>query len=74
VDKELNYPPYSEVCSAQLAVTFGGTQRDGIATTDFLQKSRRKGEINERCTLDHHGTSAATPFASGMLSLVLQQK
>lgn len=74
MDEELSYPPYSEVCAAQLAVTFGGTPKDGIATTDFLEKSVRKGAINERCTLDHYGTSAATPFASGMLSLVLQQK
>ncbi|KAI9105444.1 peptidase S8/S53 domain-containing protein [Phlyctochytrium arcticum] len=57
-------PSYSELCSAHLAVTYSGGNGLYITTTD----------INNQCTNQHSGTSAAAPLASGMIALMLQAR
>ncbi|XP_074602740.1 neuroendocrine convertase 1-like [Brevipalpus obovatus] len=59
-----SFPWYGERCASTLAVTFSsGSKKEGkVATTD----------INNGCTNDHTGTSAAAPIAAGILALVLE--
>jgi kexin len=62
VDRMGQHPYYSELCSAQLVVTYSSGSGDYIHTTDVgLQK----------CTDRHGGTSAAAPLAAGILALAL---
>ncbi|KAJ3416635.1 Proprotein convertase subtilisin/kexin type 7 [Chytridiales sp. JEL 0842] len=57
-------PPYGELCSAHLAVTYSGGNGLGIWTTDR----------DHECTGVHSGTSAAAPLASGMIALMLSAR
>ncbi|KAJ1930026.1 pheromone processing endoprotease, partial [Linderina pennispora] len=56
------HPPYSEMCSAQLAVTYSNGDNRGIVTTDLGVRA---------CTNKHGGTSAAAPLAAGIFALAL---
>ncbi|ODV63083.1 S8 family peptidase ASCRUDRAFT_31906 [Ascoidea rubescens DSM 1968] len=62
IDHKGSHPPYAEACSAVLVVTYSSGSGEHIHTTD----------INNRCTDNHGGTSAAAPLAAGIYSLVLQ--
>eukprot|EP01134_Creolimax_fragrantissima_P000424 CFRG0424T1 len=64
VDKDHNKPWYSESCTAIIAVAYssGGNEDPGISTID----------VDDSCTGEHSGTSAATPLAAGVIALVLQ--
>eukprot|EP00124_Ichthyophonus_hoferi_P000860 Ihof_evm1s37 gene=Ihof_evmTU1s37 len=67
IDKNNNWPWYSEPCSATIAVTYSSgahSQVDGIRTVDLRLK----------CTAAHTGTSAAAPLAAGIFALVLQAR
>ena len=62
VDRMGQHPYYSELCSAQLVVTYSSGSGDYIHTTDVgLSK----------CTDRHGGTSAAAPLAAGIFALAL---
>lgn len=63
VDRAGNHPYYSELCSAQLVVTYSSGAGDTIHTTDV-------GENN--CATNHGGTSAAAPLAAGIFALVME--
>ncbi|KAM4068065.1 subtilase family protein [Hirsutella rhossiliensis] len=63
VDRAGHHPYYSELCSAQLVVTYSSGGGDSIHTTDV--------GVN-RCTSTHGGTSAAAPLAAGIFALVMQ--
>ncbi|PFH61183.1 hypothetical protein XA68_17999 [Ophiocordyceps unilateralis] len=63
VDRAGHHPYYSELCSAQLVVTYSSGDGDSIHTTDV--------GANE-CTSSHGGTSAAAPLAAGIFALVMQ--
>lgn len=62
IDAWDNSTKFSEICAAQLAVTYAGTSELGLATTDARGK----------CTTSHTGTSSAAPIASGIIALMLQ--
>ncbi|KAL7754005.1 pheromone processing endoprotease [Sorochytrium milnesiophthora] len=63
IDRNDQRPWYSEVCAAQLAVTYSGNSGSpGIFTADVG---------TDKCTSAHSGTSAAAPLAAGVLALVL---
>lgn len=55
------HPPYSEMCSAQLCVTYSSSVDTFIQTIDF----------HNACAHNHGGTSAAAPLAAGVLALAL---
>ncbi|KAI8616263.1 peptidase S8/S53 domain-containing protein [Chytriomyces sp. MP71] len=57
-------PPYGEMCSAHLAVTYSGGAGNGIWTTD----------VDGSCTGVHSGTSATAPIASGIIALMLSAR
>ena len=62
VDRMGQHPYYSELCSAQMVVTYSSGSGDFIHTTDVgLQK----------CSDRHGGTSAAAPLAAGIFALAL---
>lgn len=63
IDRKGQHPYYSELCSAQLVVTYSSGSGDAIHTTDV-------GE--NQCYAGHGGTSAAAPLAAGIFALVLQ--
>ncbi|TPX52437.1 hypothetical protein SeMB42_g01411 [Synchytrium endobioticum] len=54
-------PDYGETCAAQLIVSLSGGSSTGITTTD----------VNNGCTNQHSGTSAAAPLVSGAIALML---
>ncbi|CDO94112.1 unnamed protein product [Kluyveromyces dobzhanskii CBS 2104] len=56
------HPPYSESCSAVMVVTYSSGSGNHIQTTD----------INQKCSSNHGGTSAAAPLAAGIYTLVLE--
>ncbi|KAI9206671.1 the Pro protein Convertase Furin [Polychytrium aggregatum] len=56
--------PYSEPCAAHLAVSYAGGHGKVISTTD----------PRGRCTTEHTGTSAAAPYASGVIALLLSYR
>jgi kexin len=55
------HPYYSELCSAQMVVTYSSGSGDYIHTTD----------VGQKCTDRHGGTSAAAPLAAGIFALAL---
>ncbi|KAH7001159.1 peptidase S8/S53 domain-containing protein [Ilyonectria destructans] len=63
VDRTGQHPYYSELCSAQLVVTYSSGSGDAIHTTDVGENA---------CYSGHGGTSAAAPLAAGIFALVLQ--
>ncbi|RDA95663.1 putative subtilisin-like protease [Ophiocordyceps camponoti-saundersi (nom. inval.)] len=63
VDRAGHHPYYSELCSAQLVVTYSSGDGDSIHTTDVG---------TNQCTSSHGGTSAAAPLAAGIFALVMQ--
>jgi len=63
IDRKGLHPYYSELCSAQLVVTYSSGSGDNIHTTDV-------GE--NQCSSSHGGTSAAAPLAAGIFALILQ--
>lgn len=60
------WPWYGERCSSTIAVAYSsGTYSDAkIATTD----------LHNHCTIDHTGTSAAAPLATGIIALLLEAR
>jgi len=62
VDRMGQHPYYSELCSAQLVVTYSSGSGDYIHTTDVGP---------QKCTDRHGGTSAAAPLAAGIFALAL---
>ena len=62
VDRLDHHPYYSELCSAQLVVTYSSGSGDYIHTTDVGLSS---------CANRHGGTSAAAPLAAGIFALAL---
>ncbi|ODA79192.1 hypothetical protein RJ55_04784 [Drechmeria coniospora] len=63
VDRAGQHPYYSELCSAQLVVTYSSGSGDSIHTTDVGKN---------RCAVGHGGTSAAAPLAAGIFALVME--
>ncbi|PHH93219.1 hypothetical protein CDD83_10157 [Cordyceps sp. RAO-2017] len=63
VDRVGEHPYYSELCSAQLVVTYSSGHADHIHTTDVGTNA---------CTTTHGGTSAAAPLAAGIFALAMQ--
>jgi kexin len=61
VDRMGQHPYYSELCSAQMVVTYSSGSGDYIHTTD----------VGQKCTDRHGGTSAAAPLAAGIFALAL---
>ena len=62
IDREGNHPYYSEMCSAQLVVTYSSGAGDAIHTTDVGV---------DKCSTGHGGTSAAGPLVAGTIALAL---
>jgi len=62
VDRRGEHPYYSELCSAQMVVTYSSGAGDYIHTTDV--------GLN-KCADRHGGTSAAAPLAAGIFALAL---
>lgn len=62
VDRMGQHPYYSELCSAQLVVTYSSGSGDFIHTTDVGLR---------KCSDRHGGTSAAAPLAAGIFALAL---
>ena len=62
VDRMGQHPYYSELCSAQMVVTYSSGSGDYIHTTDVG---------SQKCTDRHGGTSAAAPLAAGIFALAL---
>ncbi|KAI1296557.1 Neuroendocrine convertase 1 [Halotydeus destructor] len=58
------FPWYGERCASTMAVAYSsGTYTDQkIATTD----------LHNKCTVEHTGTSAAAPLATGIIALLLE--
>ncbi|KAF4124819.1 kexin [Geosmithia morbida] len=63
VDRAGQHPYYSEMCSANLVVTYSSGSGDSIHTTDVGTNT---------CYSGHGGTSAAAPLAAGIFALALQ--
>ncbi|KFA65127.1 hypothetical protein S40285_07142 [Stachybotrys chlorohalonatus IBT 40285] len=63
VDRAGKHPYYSELCSAQLVVTYSSGSNDAIHTTDVGTNA---------CYNQHGGTSAAAPLAAGIFALVME--
>ena len=62
IDRKGLHPYYSELCSAQLVVTYSSGSGDAIHTTDVG---------SDNCYSNHGGTSAAAPLGAGIFALVL---
>lgn len=62
IDRDGNHPYYSELCSAQLVVTYSSGPTDAIHTTDVGI---------DKCYNGHGGTSAAGPLVAGTIALAL---
>lgn len=62
IDRKGLHPYYSELCCAQLVVTYSSGSGDNIHTTDVGTNT---------CSDTHGGTSAAAPLAAGIFALVL---
>jgi len=70
ISSKNEHPPYSEPCSAQIAVTYSSGSAKQITTTDVSI-----GNLQESvCTSNHGGTSAAAPIAAGIFALVLSAR
>ncbi|KAH9813866.1 pheromone processing endoprotease [Melampsora americana] len=65
VDRKGLHPYYSEVCSANMVVTYSSGSGDNIHTTDVGKN---------KCTDRHGGTSAAAPLGAGIFALVLEAR
>ncbi|EFP83497.2 kexin [Puccinia graminis f. sp. tritici CRL 75-36-700-3] len=65
IDRQGLHPYYSEVCSANMVVTYSSGSGDNIHTTDVGKN---------KCTDRHGGTSAAAPLGAGIFALVLQAR
>lgn len=62
IDHKGLHPPYSESCSAVMAVTYSSGSGEYIHSTD----------IGDKCSDTHGGTSAAAPLAAGIYALLLE--
>ncbi|CAI1701417.1 hypothetical protein SEUBUCD646_0N00960 [Saccharomyces eubayanus] len=62
IDHKDLHPPYSESCSAVMAVTYSSGSGEYIHSSD----------INGKCSDSHGGTSAAAPLAAGVYTLLLE--
>lgn len=61
---DLKIPSYAEECVAKLGVAFSSNDEKKITTTD----------VQDKCTDQHGGTSAAAPLASGIFALILSNR
>ncbi|VVC45506.1 Peptidase S8, subtilisin-related,Peptidase S8, subtilisin, Ser-active site,Proprotein convertase [Cinara cedri] len=57
-------PAYAERCAAVIATAYSGGIDSGIKIVT--------SDINNTCTLNHSGTSAAAPLAAGVIALALE--
>jgi len=66
VDINDETPSYMEECSAMLAVTYSSStsSKNKVYTSD----------LNNSCSSRHGGTSAAAPFAAGLVALLLSDR
>jgi len=66
VSEQGAFPWYGERCASTMAVTYssGAYSDQKIATID----------VDDKCTMDHTGTSAAAPLAAGIIALALEAK
>lgn len=64
IDRTDRHPSYSELCAAQLAVTYSSGAGSYIHTTD----------VHNQCASSHGGTSAAAPIGAGIFALVLGER
>ncbi|ORY81896.1 peptidase S8/S53 domain-containing protein [Protomyces lactucae-debilis] len=64
IDRVDRHPSYSELCAAQLAVTYSSGAGSYIHTTD----------VGGKCATSHGGTSAAAPIGAGIFALVLGER
>lgn len=62
IDHKGLHPGYSESCTAVMVSTYSSGSGEHIHTTD----------INDSCTSEHGGTSAAAPLAAGIYALILE--
>ena len=62
IDYKGLHPQYSESCTAVMVSTFSSGSGEHIHTTD----------INNQCSDNHGGTSAAAPLAAGIYALILE--
>lgn len=65
IDRQGLHPYYSEVCSANMVVTYSSGSGDNIHTTDVGKN---------KCTDRHGGTSAAAPLGAAIFALVLEAR
>lgn len=65
IDRAGNHPYYSELCSANLVVTYSSGEGDAIHTTDVGL---------DKCYAGHGGTSAAGPLVVGAVALALSAR
>lgn len=63
-------PYYTESCASQMAVAFSGDGFSEIATTDISMNCASP----PCCTSRHSGTSAAAPFASAIIALLISSR
>lgn len=66
VSQNGKFPWYGEQCASLMTVTYSSNKNteQKVATTD----------LNNRCTTQHTGTSAAAPIAAGIIALLLEAK
>ncbi|EJD53164.1 hypothetical protein AURDEDRAFT_110900 [Auricularia subglabra TFB-10046 SS5] len=65
IDYKGLHPYYSEICAANMIVTYSSGSGRHIHTTDVGK---------DTCSSSHGGTSAAAPLASGVFALALQAR
>lgn len=81
VDRKEAHPYYSEVCSANMVVTYSSGSGDNIVRCSSSSSSRKLTVLQHttdvgknQCTDRHGGTSAAAPLAAGIFALALQAR
>ena len=74
VDEVGGAPVYMEECASTMAVVFVGGPKTFSISHDKPNVKMVTVNINDGCTEDFTGTSAAAPAAAGIIALVLEAK